>query len=63
MLTLQMQKRIQNSVQTSKIEHILKIVIFLIKSILDVGLGSEYASEIIFSLAFFGLAIHSSNFL
>ena len=63
MLTLQMQKRIQNSVQTSKIEHIIKIVIFLIKSILDVGLRSEYVSEIFFSLAFFGLAIHSSNFL
>ena len=44
----QIQKCIQNSVQTSKIEHIVKIVISLINSILDVRLGSEYASEIFF---------------
>ena len=56
-------KRIQNSVQTSKMEHIVKIVIFLINSVLDVRLGSEYASEIFFLLVFFGLVIHSTNFL
>ena len=56
-------KRIQNSVQTSKVEHIVKIVILLINSVLDVRLGSEYASEIFFSLVFFGLVIHSTNFL
>ena len=56
-------KRIQNSLQTFKMEHILKIVIFLINSVLYVRLGSEYATEIFFSLIFFGLVIHSTNFL
>ena len=57
------EKRIQNSVQTSKIEHIVKIVIFLINSALDVRLGSEYTHEIFFSLVLFGLVIHSTNVL
>ena len=41
-------KRIQNSVQTSKIEHIVKIVIVLINSILDVRLALEYTSKTFF---------------
>ena len=43
-------------------EHIVKIVNFLKNSILDVRLGSEYASEVIFKFVFFALVIHSSNF-
>ena len=34
--------------QTSKMEHIVKIVIFLIDSILDIRLGTEYVSKIFF---------------
>ena len=56
-------KPIQDLVQMSKMEHIVKIVIFLINSALDVRLGFEYTPEIFFSLAFFGLVIHSTNFL
>ena len=56
-------KRIQNSVQASKMERIVKTVIFLTNSVLDIRLGSEYASEIFFSLVFFGQVIDSTNFL
>ena len=59
----QIQKRIQNSVQTCKMEHIVKIFIFLINSILDVQLASQYASEIFFSLVFFSTVTYFSNFL
>ena len=66
------QKRIQDSVQTSKMEHIVKIVISLINSILVWVLNtflkcffnqSSLYQQGLSSLIFLVLVIHSSNFL